>query len=202
MKPRQIIGIGITASAMAHLSVLILVAFFSDVHPFGSVTAEPIAVDIVAPEQVAENKPEPLAAPKAEASDGFNLSATAAAAVSPVAAAPPDTATPPQTQAAASARRPNRQQAAAQPPPPKSAMPAYTPPEPDLSVKYHVMLGLPPDIDVRPAGSGNKPGDAFDDEASKAAHIASTLVPAFRPHLRACSKLPEAIAPSDTIPIK
>ena len=47
---------GITASAIAHLSVLTLVLLFTDVHPFGSVTAEPIAVEIVTPEEVAEKQ--------------------------------------------------------------------------------------------------------------------------------------------------
>ena len=42
---RQFIRTGIAASAIAHLSVLALVLFFAEVHPFGSVTAEPIAVD-------------------------------------------------------------------------------------------------------------------------------------------------------------
>jgi hypothetical protein len=45
---------GVTASAIAHLSILALVILFSEVHPFGSVIAEPIAVDIVAPEDHAE----------------------------------------------------------------------------------------------------------------------------------------------------
>ena len=39
-----------------------LVLLFSEVHPFGSVTAEPVAVDIVTPEEVAEKKPEPALA--------------------------------------------------------------------------------------------------------------------------------------------
>jgi hypothetical protein len=37
--PRRIIGSGITASAIVHLSFLVLVIFFSEVHPFSSVTA-------------------------------------------------------------------------------------------------------------------------------------------------------------------
>jgi hypothetical protein len=86
---------------------------------------------------------------------------------------------------------PVRQQAAAQPQPP-STSPAFTPPEPDLSIKYHVMLGLPPDT----------PGDGFDAAASAKADIASSLVTEFRRHLKTCSKLPETIAPSDKIKIK
>ena len=54
MNWRQIIPTDMTASALAHLSLLALVFLFSDVHPFGTVTAEPIAVDIVASQDIAE----------------------------------------------------------------------------------------------------------------------------------------------------
>ena len=47
MNPVRIWRAGITASAVAHLSVLMLLLFFTEVHPYGSVTAEPITVDIV-----------------------------------------------------------------------------------------------------------------------------------------------------------
>src|SRR5437868_4607696 len=63
MNWRQIIPTDMTASALAHLSLLALVFVFSDVHPFGSVTAEPIAVDIVASQDIAEQ----VAPEKAEA---------------------------------------------------------------------------------------------------------------------------------------
>src|SRR5882757_6335534 len=52
MKARQIIPTDVTASALAHLLLLALVFLFSEVHPFGAVTAEPIAVDIVAPQDL------------------------------------------------------------------------------------------------------------------------------------------------------
>jgi hypothetical protein len=54
VEPRQAIRTGIAASAIAHLSVLMLVLLFADVHPLGSLTAEPVAVDIVTPEEVAQ----------------------------------------------------------------------------------------------------------------------------------------------------
>ncbi len=54
MKLRWIIPTDMTASALAHLSLLALVFLFSEVHPFGAVTAEPIAVDIVASQDIAE----------------------------------------------------------------------------------------------------------------------------------------------------
>ena len=63
MEPRQILKSGITASALAHLSCLLLVIFFAEVHPFSAVTAEPIAVDIVTPEEVVEKPAEPQLPP-------------------------------------------------------------------------------------------------------------------------------------------
>jgi hypothetical protein len=59
MNLRQVIPAEMTASVAAHLSVLALVVLFSEVHPFGAVTAEPIAVDIVTAREI-ENKPEPV----------------------------------------------------------------------------------------------------------------------------------------------
>jgi hypothetical protein len=187
---------GVAASVLAHLSILALILIFAEVHPFGSVTAEPIAVDIVTPAQVEEKKPEPLKPPKAEPSDAFELSSQSAAPNSSPAAAPP------QTQATPTAPRSPQQQAAAQPqpqPPSTSPVPAYTPPEPDLSIKYHVMLGLPQVLP--PIATQVRSGDGGDDAASKAADVASSLVTEFRRHLKTCLKLPESIAPSDKLRI-
>jgi hypothetical protein len=198
MKPRQIIPTGIAASAVAHLSVLTLVFFFTEVHPFSSVTAEPITVDLVSPAEVTPtpNKEEPLAKP----SEAFDLSSNAAAPTSPAPAAQ-QAAARPQQQAALSPSGPlGTQPAQAQPQPSStSPMPAHTPPEPDLSIKYHVMLGLPPDLPT--ALPQDKSGGDFDAPASKKADIASSLITAFRRHLKTCSTLPGSIAPSDQLRI-
>ena len=72
MELRRIIPSDITASAIAHVSLLTLLVLFSEVHPFGAVTAEQIPVEIVTPQELAEqqappdeppaeNKPEPVA---------------------------------------------------------------------------------------------------------------------------------------------
>ena len=68
MNRRQIIPSDMTASAIAHLSLLALLFVFSDVHPFGAAAPESIAVDIVAPQDIPqqpeiENKPEPVPTP-------------------------------------------------------------------------------------------------------------------------------------------
>jgi hypothetical protein len=201
MKPRQIIPTGIAASAIAHLSVLTLVFFFSEVHPFSSVTAEPITVDLVSPAEVTPtpNKEEPLPEPKTKPSEAFDLSSKSAAPTSPAPAAQ-QAAAQPQQQAALSTSSPGTQPAHAQPQPPSaSPLPAYTPPEPDLSIKYHVMLGLPPDLPAELPQ--DKSGGDFDAPASKKADIASSLITEFRRHLKICSKLPGSIAPSDKLRI-
>jgi len=78
MNLRRIIQTDITASAAAHLALLALLLLFSEVHRFGEVTAETVAVDIVTPSQVEEGKPEP---PKAQPSDAFDLTLSTEAIV-------------------------------------------------------------------------------------------------------------------------
>jgi hypothetical protein len=198
VEPRRFIRSGIAASAIGHLSILTAVLIFTEVHPFGAVTAEPITVDIVSPEEAAK-KAEPIPTPKTEPSDSFDLSSKSAPTRSPAAAAAPAAvATQPQKQAAPSTPSLNgqeAQQANAQPQPPStSPLPAYRPPEPDLSIKYHVLLGLPPDLPQAKSGD-------FDAPASKTADIASSLITEFRRYLKTCSKLPGSIAPSDKVKV-
>jgi len=210
MELQRIIPSDITASAVAHLSLLTLLVLFSDVHPFGAVTAEQIPVEIVTPQDLAEqqvpaeqppaeNKPEPSPQP-----DFTRLDKPPADTAPPPAAAPPAAApapaAPPQKQAAlATPRTP-------QPPPPSQpAPPAYKLPEPDVSIKYQVLLGLPPDLSPVPPAPGRadaKGDDNFDAPATEAADIASALVAAFRRHLKTCSKLPASLSGSDAVKVK
>jgi hypothetical protein len=199
MKPGEIIRTGITASAIAHLSVLMLVLLSTEVHRFGSVTAEPITVDLVSPAE-ATPTPKQEELPKADPSDAFDLSSKSAPSSSPPPAAAQAAGSGPSKQAALSTPNPVKQQAIAAPQPPStSPSPAFTPPEPDLSVKYHVMLGLPPELP--PVLPNDASGGDFDAAASKTADIASSVVTQFRQHLKTCSKLPASIAPSDKIKI-
>jgi hypothetical protein len=198
VEPGQAIRTGIAASAIAHLSVLVLVLLFSEVHPFGSATADPVAVDIVTSEEVAQEKPEPVPLP--ETKPAFDFLTQPAPSSSP----PPAPAPAAASQAAApSPPPPAGQKAAAQPPSPPPP-PAYVAPQPDISIRYNVMLGLPPDLspDPPPARSGDRPGEPFDGPASTQADIASSLVAEFRRHLRTCLKLPPSITPSDRLKIK
>lgn len=87
MESGQAIRTDIAVSAIAHLSVLMLVLLFSEVHPFGSATADPVAVDIVTSEEIEQKKPEPALAP--EIKPAFDFSAQSAASSSPAAHRPP-----------------------------------------------------------------------------------------------------------------
>jgi hypothetical protein len=207
---RQLIRSGIAASAVAHLSVLAVVVIFAEVHPFGLVTAETIAVDIVSPAEVTPPKEDEPPPAKPKPSDAFDFSTKSAAASAPAPPVRQEAAAQPPKQAAASTLRPVQQQVAALPqpssapavpaaqpqPPSPSASSGIVAPEPDVSIKYHVLLGLPPDLPK------DRPGDGFDAPASAAAGVATSVVAQFRNHLKTCSKLPESIAPSDAIKIK
>jgi hypothetical protein len=212
MDLRRIIPTDITASAVAHLSLLALVILFSNVRPFGAVTAEQIPVEIVTaqeiaerqqvPEQaVAENEPEPTPTPQPD----FSLLDKPAAPSAPPPPAQPPTAAPPQQQAALATPAAAEPPAAA-PPNPPAAAPAYTPPEPDLSIKYQVLLGLPPDLSPTlppaPAQGHDKTDDNFDAPAIEAADIANNLVAEFRRHLKTCSKLPASLTSADDVKVK
>jgi hypothetical protein len=209
MELRRIIPTEITASAIVHVSLLTLVVLFSEVHPFGTVTAEQIPVEIVTPQDVpelpqpaepaiAETRPEPAPTPKPD----FSLLDKQAAPSAP----PPSGQLPPQPQKQAALATPHTAppQPAAQPPS-QPAAPAYKPPEPDVSIKYQVLLGLPPDLSPLPPASAqarSRGDDDFDAPATEAADIASTLIAEFRRHLKTCSKLPASLSNTDDVKVK
>src|SRR6266540_2112877 len=99
MELRRIIPTDITASAIVHVSLLTLMLLFSEVHPFGAVTAEQIPVEIVTPQELAEKQAPPEEPPadnkpaetKPEPQPDFSLLDKPAAATAPPPAAPPAT---------------------------------------------------------------------------------------------------------------
>jgi hypothetical protein len=228
---RRFMGSGIAASAAGHLSILAVILLFAEVHPFSAVTAEPIAVDIVTPDEAKEIPKEEEPVPP-KPTDVFNFSANSAASASSpppsssASSAPQEGAVAkPQKQAALTPPQPDQQRAGVelQAPAPSAKLPAastqfasptqsatatqstspaqsapsnpaYVPPEPDITVKYNVMLGLPPP----PPGAGG----GFDAVASDKADVASGIVSEFRRHLKTCSKLPPSITASDSVRIK
>jgi outer membrane biosynthesis protein TonB len=249
----------IAASAIAHLSVLGLVIFFTEVRPFGSVTAEPIAVDIVAADQLEKAEAKPDQATQLPNTDSLTKEDAAAGLEKP--AAPTPSASPQKTIAAEPQRETDtqktRREAALQPKPqaspqpqiqpplpqqqpqsppqqqpqqPQSPLPqtqsqplpqtppqtqsqpppaatssarGYVPAAPDVTVKYHVLLGLPPVLPpAQASSSADSPGDGIDATASQKADLASGLIAEFRRHLKTCSKLPASLSPSDNVHVR
>jgi hypothetical protein len=195
MEVRQYIRPDVTLSAIVHLSLVACVVIYTEVRPFRSAAEKTVPVDVIIAD---EKKPEPLPTPEPSP----DLPAKPAAAAP---AAPPAASLPPPQQAS----RANRLEALAQPQPQApvpagtpapSASRGYTPPEPDLTIKYHVMLGLPAD---RPAGvsAGDQRGEGGD-TGPASDNLASSMVDALRRHLKTCSKLPAALSPSDNVAVK
>jgi hypothetical protein len=79
--------------------------------------------------------------------------------------------------------------------------PAYQAPEPDVTVKYGVMLGLPPELPPELPKDAPK-DDGGDAKDSIAAKLPSEVIAALRRHLKSCAKLPAGVDPTDNVNIK
>jgi hypothetical protein len=199
LQPRLLIRSGTALSIITHLAVLTVGLGYAGVRPFETVPTEAIAVDLVSPAEVKEATKE--TPPEKPSLDIPNLSAKDPRAAAPAPATPPQPQASQQSTPATPSPTPKStaRQAAAQPqptatppapaPPPTTA--SWRPPEPDLSVKYQVNLGLPA-----------RPGDDFDAPAMSVAKVSGTDIAKFRGHLKTCSTLPESIAPTDKVTIK
>lgn len=96
--------------------------------------------------------------------------------------------------------QPPAQQASPAMPQPQAAPPSYRPPEPDVTVKYGVMLGLPPELPPEPKDAPKD--DGGDAKDSIGAKLPPEVVAELRRHLKSCAKLPAGVAPTDNVPIK
>jgi hypothetical protein len=197
LQPRLLNPSGMAVSIAAHLTVLTVGLGYAGVRPFETVPVEAIAVDLVTPAEVKEATQEtpPKPAPPLEIPD-------LSTGEQPAAASKPATPPPPQqtaqqampTTASAAAATADAKQAAIQPAVAASSSasqpaPSWRPPEPDLSVKYQVNLGLP------------RGGD-FDTVAFTAAKVSTDDIAKFREHLKTCSVLPGSVAPADKVTIR
>ncbi len=217
---RQYLRPDIAASAIAHLSIVALVFVYAEAHPYGSVPTETVNVDIVTPDEI-EKQAEPAPSPSPQLPPDLRTLTKPAETPAPAPAAqaakepprpvarqgrkeaavapkpePPSPQSPPQTQAAPA---PQPSPLPAQAPSPSSG---YMPPEPDVTVKYNVMLGLPEALppSVLSADAGDKKGDGGD--ASTKADVGTDMVSAFRGRIKQCSKLPASLAPTDDLFVK
>ena len=84
---------------------------------------------------------------------------------------------------------------------PEAAPPSYQAPEPDVTVKYGVMLGLPPELPTELPKDAPK-DDGGDAKDSIAAKLPAEIIAELRRHLRSCAKLPAGVAPTDNVNIK
>jgi hypothetical protein len=186
-------------SIVTHLTVLTVGLGYAGMRPFETVPVEAIAVDLVSPAEVKEATPEvPLEPTRPLEIPEFSATEQPAAASKP--AAPPPASQAAQQampSAASTTATADAKQAAIPPAPAASSAAAPKPaaswrsPEPDLSVKYQVNLGLPA-----------RPGDDFDAVAFTAAKVSTDDVAKFREHLKTCSVLPASIAPNDKVTIR
>jgi hypothetical protein len=104
--------------------------------------------------------------------------------------------------------KPSEANAQPQPPPPQAMQqpgaappPTYQAPEPDVTVKYGVMLGLPPELPLELPKDAPK-DDGGDAKDSIAAKLPAEIIAELRRHLRSCAKLPAGVAPTDNVSIK
>lgn len=193
MEVRHYIRPDVTVSALVHLLLVALVLIYTEVRPFRAVAEKVVPVDIVVADEAKNPDPVPTPEPPPDSSQLTNpLTPAASSGASP----PPITA--PSDRRETSVQPPP--QAGADAPAAAPAAPGYTPPEPDLTVKYHVILGLP-EAPLAAAESGDKAGEGGD-VTPAISNLASSLVEPLRRHLKSCSKLPPALSPSDNVAVK
>src|ERR1051325_1509357 len=173
LHPRLFRPSGMAFSIATHLTVLTVGLGFAGVRPFQATPVEAIAVDIVTPDEVGPVVKEmpAVAQPSVEIADSAPKSAAPQQQLQP--------AKPSAEVAQAAVKQ------AAAPIPGVAPQPAsWRPPEPDLTVKYQVNLGLPA-----------RPGEDFDAPASAAARVSDDHIARFRERLKTCAVLPGSVAP-------
>jgi outer membrane biosynthesis protein TonB len=186
--------LGAAASVVGHLALLVAILLYAGVRPFETESARAITVDLVTPDEIKPPEqpptpPEPDVKPPdlKPSVEAPHQPEPQAAPPSPQHAARPKPE--PEQHADAPQAAPQQQSQPQQQPPPA---PAFKPPEPDLTVKYGVTLGLPD-----AAGKSD-----FDAIAADGAKLTPDDIAAFRRHLKTCSTMPDTVAASDDVWIK
>ncbi|CCD98444.1 hypothetical protein [Bradyrhizobium sp. STM 3809] len=217
MERWQFIRWGIAASVLAHFLIVGAAVVSTSVRPYELPKSDEIEVSVVDADEP-QKTPEPVATPSPTPSPELTLPQPAPSAA-PAAAAPPPAPQPPAAQettrpapaaspvakqpspapspakAAKMAAKSEPKQAARPAPPPMPApVPSYVPPEPDLTVKYGVMLGLPEPLPPLPRGGGPDDKDAG---PTATTNLAPNLETALRQKVRSCAHLPTSLSPTD-----
>ncbi|MEH6950304.1 hypothetical protein V4R08_02990 [Nitrobacter sp. NHB1] len=189
------------ASLAGHMALAVGLVM-TEAHPFDYVSPEPIAVDIVSSKEIPSPAKEALPEPQQTSStDAFDSpddkpqadTANTKAAIAPAQSTPSEASPASAPSSSSAPMPPASKQASLQPStqPHSAPPPSYNAPEPDISVKYGVLLGLPA------SGMGDGNGAA---EAIKA-DIPAMDTAQFRRHLKTCSKMPASVSPGDNIRI-
>lgn len=212
--------VAVGVSIAVHVGAVLLSLGYAGAGLFEPSEAEAVSVSLVTPEEVPSPEPEKAAEQKPEL-DLSKLDLRLSPTENPAQqqqqqkAQPQASATKPQ--AAAKAEQPAKQQQAAasaqssqaassQAPPPQqqsAAQPAYTAPQPDISMKYQVDLGLkmlppPPPSQIASAQDGKSD---FDAPAMSKADVDGNSIAAFRAKLKQCAVLPAQIGSDDKVVI-
>jgi len=180
------------------------------------VKQEEVKAEEKAKEEAAKKPPEPmpeLRLPKLDVTEKADPAAKPAAkqqaaSQSSQQKARPEPEQPTQQKQPPPSQAPKQRESTAQPQPqqppqqpqPQAAPPAYQAPEPDVTLKYGVMLGLPPELPIEPKDAPK--GDGGDARDSIGAKLPPEVIAEFRRHLRSCAKLPAGVDPTDTVHIK
>ncbi|MGJ5179539.1 hypothetical protein ACQR16_15195 [Bradyrhizobium oligotrophicum] len=229
MERWQFIGWGVAASVLAHFLIVGSVVVSTSVRPYEIARTDEMAVDIVDADEP-KKAPEPVVTPSPSPTPELTLpqpapSATAAAAAPPVPepsqppvpeakqppTPPPASPSPlPSAKSAAKSATKSESKAeakaetksAARPvtPPVPVPTPSYVQPEPDITVKYGVMLGLPAPLSPLPPANG--PEDGQDTGAMATTNLAANLEAALRQRVRSCARLSTSLSPADRVLVR
>lgn len=177
------------ASIAAHLALAISL-FLAEAHPFDNVPQRVITVDIVSSKEIRSPAKEDLPKPSQTfPPDRFGNPDNKPQTDTKAAKAPMQSSP---VSSSSSSMPTASQQATLQPSPqPHATPPSYNAPEPDISVRYGVLLGLP---------AGRIDDDSGAAEAIKA-DISAMDTAQFRRHLKTCSKMPASVSSTDNIRI-
>lgn len=177
------------ASIAAHLALAVSI-FLAEARPFDNVPQRVITVDIVSSKEIGSPAKEDLPKPSQTfPPDRFDNPDNKPQTDTKAAKAPMQSSP---VSSSSSSMPTASQQATLQPSPqPHTTPPSYNAPEPDISVRYGVLLGLP---------AGRIDDDSGAAEAIKA-DISAMDTAQFRRHLTTCSKMPASVSPGDNIRI-
>ena len=198
MLTRLAVGISIAV----HVAAVLFSLGYAGAGLFEASEAEAVAVSLVTPEDVAAALPEPtpIVEQKPEP-DPSKLDLRLSPLESPVQQPQQQASVEKPQNTKAAPQSPKRQQDAASSPPTQSKPPAYTAPQPDISMMYGVDLGLKTFAAAMPSASAQDGSSDFDAPAMSKADIDRTSIAAFRTKLKQCAALPAQIAPDDKVVI-